>query len=172
MLPVTFASGFMARMARGSAEPAKANSRVMEFHVGQRASLVRTIGAAEVDAFAALSGDHNPVHLDEAYAAKSRFGRRIAHGAIAIGMISAVLGNRYPGPGSVYLSQKIAFKRPVYLDDTVTAVVEATAYRADRGLMTLRTSCSNERGEIVIEGEALVLVTEATGPVFLDERAS
>ncbi len=134
--------------------------------------MARTIGAAEVDAFAALSGDVNPVHLDDAYAANSRFGRRIAHGAIAIGMISAVLGNRYPGPGSIYVKQNVAFKRPVFLGDTVTAIVEAVGYRADRGLLTLRTTCVNASGELLIDGEALVLVADVTGPFLLDVPAA
>jgi 3-hydroxybutyryl-CoA dehydratase len=131
--------------------------------------MARTIGAAEVEAFAALSGDANPLHVDEAYAAKSRFGKRIAHGTIAIAMISAVLGNRYPGPGTIYVRQDVVFKRPVFLGDTVTAVVEAIAYRADRGLLTLRTSCVNGSGELVIDGEAVVLVADVTGPILLDD---
>jgi 3-hydroxybutyryl-CoA dehydratase len=140
----------------------------MDFHVGQRASIVRTIRGADVDAFAALLGDSNPVHLDEAYASKTRFGRRIAHGAIAVSMISSVLGTRYPGNGSIYVSQSVRFKRPVFLDETVTAIVEATSYNEARGLLTLRTWCENQRDELVIDGEALILTTDVTGPFLLD----
>ncbi len=126
--------------------------------VGQRASLSRTITDDDIGAFARLTGDHNPLHVDDAFAVRSRFGRRVAHGLLSAGLISAVLGMRLPGPGAIYLQQTFRFVRPVYPGDTITATVEVTAYREDRGLATLRTTCTDQRGEIVLDGEATVLL--------------
>jgi 3-hydroxybutyryl-CoA dehydratase len=132
----------------------------VEFTIGQSASVTRTVSTEDVEAFARLSGDTNPVHLDEAYAEKTRFGHRIAHGAIALAYISAVLGSHFPGPGTIYLSQKASFKKPVYHGDTLTATVTVTAYRAERGILTLATEVRNGDGAVVVEGEAVCLVSE------------
>jgi 3-hydroxybutyryl-CoA dehydratase len=129
-----------------------------EIAVGRRASMTRRISDAEIRAFAELTGDSNPLHLDDAFAAKTRFGRRIAHGMLSAGMISAVLGTKLPGPGALYLQQTLKFVRPVYPDDTLTATVEVTAYREDRRMVTLRTTCTDQRGEMVLDGEAIVLL--------------
>jgi 3-hydroxybutyryl-CoA dehydratase len=110
--------------------------------------------------FAALTGDTNPVHLDDDYAAGSRFGRRIAHGMIAAGLISATLANDLPGPGTVYLSQSLKFKLPVYPDDTITATVEVVSVRPDKPIVTLSTVCTNQDDKVVLEGEAVVLVSD------------
>ena len=126
--------------------------------MGQRATLSKTITDADIRAFAALSGDRNPLHLDEAFARQSRFGRPVAHGVLVAGVISAVLGMILPGPGAIYLGQTLKFLRPVYPGDTVTATVEVTAIRGDRGIVTLRTTCTNQAGEPVIDGEAVLLV--------------
>lgn len=126
--------------------------------VGQRASLSRTITDDDIAAFARLTGDHNPLHVDEAFALRSRFGRRVAHGLLSAGLVSAVLGTRLPGPGAIYLQQTFRFVRPVYPGDTVTATVEVTAYREDRRMATLRTTCTDQRGEIILDGEAIVLL--------------
>lgn len=131
--------------------------------VGQRASLTRTISDDDVGTFARLTGDNNPLHMDDAYAARSRFGRRVAHGLLSAGLISAVLGTRLPGPGAIYLQQTFRFVRPVYPGDTVTATVEVTAYRDDRRMATLRTTCTDQRGEIVLDGEAVVLLDPSGG---------
>jgi acyl dehydratase len=127
---------------------------------GTRASLTRTITEADVIAFAELSGDHNPIHLDAEYAAQTRFGRRIAHGLLSVGLIGALLGNQLPGPGAIYLSQAIRFWAPVYLGDTVTATVEVIAVSEERRRVTLSTTCANQRGEQIITGEAVVLYEE------------
>ena len=111
-----------------------------------------------VVAFADLVGDHNPVHLDEAFAATTRFGRRIAHGMLVAGLISTVLASDLPGPGTVYLSQTLQFKAPVYLGDTITVTVEVVKARGDKPIITLATVCTNQDGKPVIEGEAVVLV--------------
>ncbi len=117
--------------------------------------------AADIDAFAQATGDVNPVHLDDAYAARTRFGRRIAHGMLAASYVSTLLGTRFPGPGSIYLSQTLKFTKPVFIDDTLTVTATITAYRPERGLVTLETAVSNQRGEIVLRGEAVCLVGEA-----------
>src|ERR1044071_5209593 len=101
-------------------------------NVGDKASRTTLITDDMIRAFADLTGDTNPVHLDDAYAAGTRFGRRIAHGMIAAGLISAALANDLPGPGTVYLSQTLQFKGPVYPGDTITATVEVKSVRPDR----------------------------------------
>ena len=126
---------------------------------GDTASRTRTISDEMIRTFAELTGDTNPVHLDDDYAANTRFGRRIAHGMIAAGLISATLANDLPGPGTVYLSQSLKFKLPVFPGDTVTATVEVVSVRPDKPIVTLSTVCTNQDGEVVLEGEAAVLVT-------------
>lgn len=132
----------------------------VEFTIGQSASITRMVSTEDVEAFARLSGDTNPVHLDEAYAEKTRFGQRIAHGAIALAYISAVLGSHFPGPGTIYLSQKASFKKPVYHGDVLTATVTVSGYRAERSILTLATEVRNADGAVVVEGEAICLVSE------------
>ena len=126
--------------------------------VGNHASRTMTITDETIRTFADLSGDHNPVHLDDAYAAGTRFGRRIAHGMIAAGLISATLANDLPGPGTVYLGQTLQFKAPVFPGDTITATVEVKSVRPDKPIVVLTTVCINQDGARVLEGEATVLV--------------
>lgn len=126
--------------------------------VGAQATLTRTITDEMVVAFADLVGDHNPVHLDEAFAATTRFGRRIAHGMLVAGLISSVIATDLPGPGTVYLSQTLRFKAPVYLGDTITVHIEVVKRREDKPIVTLSTVCTNQDGKTVIEGEAVALV--------------
>lgn len=128
------------------------------FQVGQRASRTRTITEEDVIEFARVSGDTNPLHLDDDYARTTRFGRRIAHGLLSAGLISALLGTELPGPGAIYLKQSLQFLRPVYPGDTITATVEVLGYRPEKRLLTLRTICVNQGGEQVLDGEALVMV--------------
>ncbi len=125
-----------------------------EWKEGDSASFTKTITDADVVLFAALSGDINPVHLNEEFAAKTRFGRRIAHGMLIAGMVSAVLGTKMPGTGAIYAGQTIRFTRPVYLGDTITATATIISYDRDRGKMVLETICRNQDGEIVLSGEA------------------
>ena len=141
----------------------------MEFSLGQSRSLVRTVLAEDVEAFARVTGDTNPVHLDEAYAANSRFGRRIAHGMLAVSYISALLGTEFPGPGTIYLSQSVSFRKPVFLGDTLTVTATVTAYRSDKSILTLATECRNQDGEKVVEGQAVCLVSDLTGPLKVPE---
>ena len=123
----------------------------------QSAQIARTVGAADVEAFAAVSGDDNPLHLDEAYAATTPFKRRIAHGMLTGAYISAVLGSRLPGPGAVYVSQTLRFRRPVGLGDEVTTKVTVRELDARRGHATFATVCT-VAGKTVADGEAVVLV--------------
>jgi acyl dehydratase len=132
----------------------------MKFKVGDRAETTRTIEQADVDAFALVTGDRNPVHLDEAFAQQTRFGRRIAHGMLTASLISSVLANQLPGEGSVYLGQTLQFVAPVFPGDEVTACVTVTEVRENRPIIKLETICVNQRGETVIRGEATVLVSD------------
>ena len=129
------------------------------FKLGDKASRTQTITDEMIQSFANLTGDTNPVHLDDTYAAGTRFGRRIAHGMIAAGLISATLANDLPGPGTVYVSQTLEFKRPVYPGDTITTTVEVKNIRPDKPIITLGTICTNQDNKIVLEGQAVVLVS-------------
>ena len=129
-----------------------------QIQIGDHATLTRTITDEMVVAYADLVGDHNPVHLDEAFAATTRFGHRIAHGMLVAGLISTVIASDLPGPGSVYLGQTLQFKAPVYLGDTITARIEVIKVREDKPIVTLATVCTNQDGNNVIEGEAVVRV--------------
>ena len=126
---------------------------------GDKASRTTTITDEMIRAFADITGDANPVHLDDAYAAGTRFGRRIAHGMIAAGLISAALANDLPGPGTVYLSQTLQFKAPVYPGDSITTTIEVKSVRPDKPIATLGTVCRNQQDRVVLEGEAVVLVS-------------
>ncbi|MCC6892329.1 MAG: MaoC family dehydratase [Anaerolineae bacterium] len=129
----------------------------MSLKIGDSAERVKTITSEDVWNFAAATGDMNPVHLDDIYAANTRFGRRIAHGMLTGGIISAILGNDLPGPGTVYLGQEFKFKAPVFIGDTITARVEVVKYREDKRITTFRTTCTNQDGVLVLEGEAVVI---------------
>lgn len=130
----------------------------MKFNIGDSASISKTITDGDIQAFANVTGDHNPIHLDDDYAAKTRFGSRIAHGMLSASLISAVLANELPGAGSIYLSQTLTFVKPVFPGDTVTARVTVTGIRDDKPIITLETICVNQHNEPVLKGEATVLV--------------
>jgi 3-hydroxybutyryl-CoA dehydratase len=127
---------------------------------GDSASRTQIVDDETIRAFAEVTGDTNPVHLDDDYAAGTRFGRRIAHGMIAAGLISATLANDLPGPGTVYLSQSLKFKLPVFPGDTVTATIEVLTVREDKPIVTLSTICTNQDDAVVLEGEAVVLYSK------------
>jgi 3-hydroxybutyryl-CoA dehydratase len=131
------------------------------FTIGEKASLSHTVTDSDVREFARISGDHNPVHLHDEYARSTRFGGRIAHGMLTAGFISAVLGTRLPGPGGIYLNQTLKFTAPVRIGDTITATSEVIAYREDKRIVTLKTDCVNQRGELVLSGEAVLLMEKA-----------
>lgn len=132
-----------------------------ELSVGQSAQLVRTVSEADIVGFAEVTGDTNPVHLDADYAAKTSFGERIAHGMLSAGYISAVLGTTLPGPGAIYLSQTLKFKRPVKIGDEVAAIVTISEINAAKAQVTLATVCK-VNGKTVVDGEAVVMVPRRT----------
>ncbi len=130
----------------------------MELKIGQQFSTTREVTDELVRKFADVSGDYNPIHLDEEFAKTTRFRRRIAHGMLSGVFISAVLGNEFKGLKIVYLSQTMKFTAPVYLGDTVTATATITNIREERGIVTLETNCTNQNGELLVKGEAAVMV--------------
>jgi acyl dehydratase len=130
----------------------------MEMKVGDKFSASKQITDAVVRAFAELSGDYNPIHLDDEFAAKTRFGKRIAHGMISGALISAVLGYELKDRKVVYLSQTMKFTAPVFIDDTVTATATVTNVREDKNIVTVETICANQNGETVVKGEAAIMV--------------
>ena len=130
-----------------------------ELTIGQKAQSARTVTEADVLMFGAASGDMNPVHFNAEFASTSRFGERIAHGMLTASHVSALIGMRLPGPGSVYISQSLAFKRPVKIGATVTTDVEITDLEPIKGLVTLTTTCS-VAGKIVLSGVAVAMVAK------------
>ncbi|HEV8593200.1 MAG TPA: MaoC family dehydratase [Pyrinomonadaceae bacterium] len=130
----------------------------MDLKIGDRFSTERHVTDELVRKFAEVSGDYNPIHLDEDFAKTTRFGRRIAHGMLSGAFISAILGNEFKNQKIVYLSQSMKFTAPVYLDDTVTATATVTNIREDKGIVTLATVCTNQNGETLVKGEAVVMV--------------
>jgi 3-hydroxybutyryl-CoA dehydratase len=135
-----------------------------DLSLGQSADYSREVTAADIDAFAEVTGDNNPVHLDAAYAAGTQFGERIAHGMLSAGYISTVLGTRMPGPGAIYLSQTLRFRRPVRIGDTVTASATIAEIDEARARVTLKTVCK-VAGAVVADGEAVVLAPRKAPPL-------
>ena len=131
----------------------------MRFKAGDTASITKTITDEDIRKFADASGDHNPLHLDEEFAKTTRFGRRIAHGMLSASLISAVIAGELPGEGSIYLAQTLQFVAPVFPDDIVTAKVTIVSQREDKPIVKLATLCTNQHGEVVVKGEATVLVS-------------
>ncbi len=132
----------------------------MAVEVGMSASRTRRVTSEDIELFARVSGDTNPVHLDAAYAANTQFGKRIAHGMFSVSIISAILGNDLPGHGTIYLGQDVKFKAPVYMDDEVTVTVECVQYREDKRIATFKTTATNQDGTLLLEGEAVVIAPE------------
>ncbi len=132
----------------------------MALSVGMSASRTHRVTSEDIELFARVSGDTNPVHLDADYAATTQFGKRIAHGMFSVSIISAILGNDLPGHGTIYLGQDVKFKAPVYLDDEVTVTVECVKYREDKRIATFKTTATNQDGKLLLEGEAVVIAPE------------
>jgi len=133
--------------------------------VGDSVQLTKTFDDAEIKRFAELTGDRNPLHMDEAFAARTRFRRRIAQGILSASLISTCIGMHLPGTGAIYLDQTLRFVKPVYVGDTVTLTAMVSHIREDKPLLTLSTIWTNQHGQKVIEGEAHVLLmsTEEMG---------
>ncbi len=128
-----------------------------QLRAGDVASFSKTIAECDVYGFAGITGDLNPVHIDARAAAASPFGARVAHGMLTASLVSTVLGLRLPGPGTIFLSQSMRFLKPVYIGDTVTARVEVAELVPAKNRVRLLTRCSNQKGEAVGEGEAVVM---------------
>ena len=128
-----------------------------ELTVGEIAEFTKTFTEKDVCLFADATSDFNPVHLDKRYAEKSIFGARVVHGMLTAGLISAVLGNKLPGQGAIYVKQDIKFLAPVFIGDTVTARVEIVEILPDRNRVRLRTQCFKDNGTMVLDGEAIVM---------------
>jgi 3-hydroxybutyryl-CoA dehydratase len=131
---------------------------IYDIKPGESARLSKTILESDVTGFAELTGDHNPVHLDPVFAANTLFGQRVAHGIMSAALISAVLGTRLPGPGAVYLSQNLRFLKPVFLGDTITARVDVREVFTEKKRVVMATSCSNQHGDTIAEGESVLLI--------------
>jgi len=140
------------------------------YELGRWESVTRTVTAKDVERFAEATGDTNPVHLDEAFAATTRFKHRIAHGMLVGSYISALIGTDFPGPGAIYLSQTMKFIAPVYLGDTLTIRASVAGYRPEKEILTLETVVTNQHGVKVVTGEAVCLVSEvmSTPPLMVD----
>jgi len=159
--------------ARKPAVTVLENFTYAEISIDQTATYTRTVSERDVTLFAAISGDVNPVHLDEEFAATTRFGGRIAHGMFTGALVSAALATVLPGPGTIYLSQSLRFTAPVKIDDTITVTLKVTAKRDSRRFVTLECEAVNQNGETVATGVAEVIapnekvkVTAPTLPVI------
>ena len=127
-----------------------------DLKVGQKASVQKTFTVADVTAFAGISLDVNPIHMSDGYAKDTVFGKRIVHGVLTAGLISAVLANKLPGPGTIYLGQELKFTAPVFLGDEIKAECEIAEIREDKHIVKLNTTCTNQDGKVVITGVATV----------------
>lgn len=136
-----------------------AEDNILGVKVGDTATFEKTVSEQDIVDFARVTGDEQPLHLDDAYAAKTRFKKRIAHGMLSAGFISAALGIKLaPQATVVYLSQSLRFLRPVYPGDTIIALVEVTSLDTERNFVTCSTECRNQEGTTVLTGEATVLL--------------
>ena len=127
-----------------------------ELKVGDTAEIQKTISETDVYLYAGITGDMNPAHLNEEYARDTFFKTRIAHGMLIAGLISTILGNKLPGPGTIYTHQSVDFLAPVRFGDTITARAEVTELDFEKNRARLKTTCLNQEGTIVLDGEALV----------------
>ncbi len=127
-----------------------------ELKVGQFAEFSKTVSESDVYLFAGITGDFNPAHINESYARQTFFKTRIAHGILAAGFISAVIGTQLPGPGTIYIKQELNFLAPVRIGDTITARVEVAEIVAEKKKVRLTTTCVNQEGTKVVSGEAMV----------------
>ena len=130
---------------------------INEMTVGQQASFTKTVTETDVYLFAGITGDLNPAHINQVASEKTMFKGRIAHGMLSAGFISNVLGMKLPGPGTIYLSQELKFTKPVYIGDTVTATATVIEKIEAKNRLILETICTNQKGDVVIKGQAVVM---------------
>ena len=141
---------------------------INEMKIGDSASFTKTVTDTDVYMFAGITGDFNPAHVNQVEAEKGMFGKRIAHGMLSAGFISAVLGTMLPGPGTIYMGQELRFTKPVAIGDTITATVTVAEMIIEKNRVILDTVCTNQNGEIVIKGKATVMPPKACFlPFFL-----
>ncbi len=134
---------------------------INEMKIGDSASFTKTVSETDVYLFAGISGDFNPAHVNQTEAEKGMFGKRIAHGMLSAGFISAVLGTLLPGPGTIYMGQELRFTKPVAIGDTITATATVAEMIIEKNRVILDTVCTNQNGEIVIKGKATVMPPKA-----------
>jgi acyl dehydratase len=120
--------------------------------VGQRAARRITFTARDVEAYAQITGDRNPLHFDEAFAAKTKFGRLVVHGGLTAGILNALVAEDLPGPGTVFMSQELTYRAPVYVGDTILGEVEVLEVHATKPVTKLRATVQRENGDVVLEG--------------------
>ena len=129
-----------------------------DIQIGQKAKLTHSITSEDIDLFGKMSGDYNPVHFDDEWAKKTIFGGRIAHGLLTGAYISTLLANKLPGPGTVYLKQEFKFLLPVRIGDTIKAELEVIELIEDKKRIVLKTNCTNQNNEVVLDGKATVMI--------------
>lgn len=132
---------------------------VQEINIGDTASFIKSVTEYDVYSFAGITGDFNPAHINSVYASETSFGKIIAHGILSLGFISNVLGTQLPGPGGIYIRQSCDFIKPVFIHDTITATVEVTKKDEIKNRVWLRTYCTNQKGELVVDGQAIMMPT-------------
>ena len=130
---------------------------IEQMEIGQKASFSKTVTESDVYLFAGLIGDLNPAHINEEYAKDTMFKGRIAHGMFSAGLISAVFGMYLPGPGAIYLGQTLKFTAPVKFGDTITATAEVLEKNVEKNRVQFKTTCTNQEGKVVLEGEATIM---------------
>ena len=134
----------------------------MKIKVGDSASITKTITETDIQTFGDLTGDHNPLHFDNQHARRTRFGRPISHGMLTGSLFSPIIAHQLPGEGAIYLSQSLRFIGPVFAGDSITVQLTVTRVREDKQIVTLEGVAKNQKGEVVITGESVVLVEELT----------
>jgi 3-hydroxybutyryl-CoA dehydratase len=132
----------------------------MKLKVGDKFTTNRLVTDELIRAFAEVSGDYNPIHLDDEFAKSTRFGKRIAHGMLSGAFVSAVLGNELKNMKVIYLSQTLKFTAPVFIGDTVTTTSTVIHIREDKGIVTSETICTNQNGETLVTGESKIMILE------------
>lgn len=130
---------------------------ITEIQIGDQAYFEKTISESDIYMYAGITGDLNPVHINRQVAEKSFFKKRIAHGMLSAGLISAVLGMQLPGPGTIYLEQELKFMKPVYIGDTIKAIVVVKEKLVEKNIVILETVCINQNNENVLKGRAVVM---------------
>jgi acyl dehydratase len=128
-----------------------------EIEIGETASRSKTVTETDIQLYAGITGDFNPVHINEEYAKKTRFGGRIAHGGLVEGLIAPVIGMQLPGPGTIALERTVRFKAPVKIGDTITATASASEKNVEKNILIMSVEWKNQRGETVMEGTMKVM---------------